>query len=218
MKYVDIKGDSLTLVGEQALQQATANIYNQNLQEFYNITVGENGLVSMVAVDGADMSTMTTQQQNQARTLDDIINGAGKTTLNIVENSTSVIIGDVQTAIVDIGDISKLGIGGGVSSVSTLLHETVEQYRTQRGGRNSSPDRAHAFGIAAENSINPLGNMTPGAEIIWENGYKTLPSQTTPIGFTPNGVIIVPFMNGTGAPTSPTQIMFRNKNVTNVIR
>lgn len=60
--------------------------------------------------------------------------------------------------------------------------------------------------------------MTPGAQIIWENGYRTLPSQTTPIGFTPNGVIITPFMNETGAPTSPTQIMFRNKNVTNIIR
>ncbi|WP_370525535.1 RHS repeat-associated core domain-containing protein [Dysgonomonas sp. 521] len=214
LKYVDLKGDSLTLVGENAHLEATVGIYGQNLQGYYDISI-QNGLVSMVAVAGADMSTMTAQQTNQRDILDNIINGAGMTTLNIVGNSTSVIIGDVNTATIDIGDISKLGTGGDVSSTSTLLHETEEQYRLQV--RNLNTNRAHAFGVNAENRINPSGNETSGAEIIWENGYKTLPDRT-PVGFTPNGTIIVPFMNSTGARVTPTHILFRNKNVTNVIR
>lgn len=69
--------------------------------------------------------------------LDNIISGTdGMTTIN-VENGSSVIIGDVNTSTIDIGDIQALGNGPDLNQESALLHETVEQYGVQVKGKSA---------------------------------------------------------------------------------
>lgn len=83
--------------------------------------------------------------------LDNIISGTdGMTTIN-VENGSSVIIGDVNTSTIDIGDIQALGNGPDLNQESALLHETVEQYGVQVKGKSAV--RAHLDASGAERLV-----------------------------------------------------------------
>ena len=64
MRYVDLRGDSLTLVGNQADLQATANTYNTGLGGYYTTSVDENGKMSISPVEGTDPNNMTQNKKH----------------------------------------------------------------------------------------------------------------------------------------------------------
>jgi RHS repeat-associated protein len=202
LKYVDLKGDSLTLVGQQRDLQAVVDVHNDRLKGYYDVTVNGNGLVSMAVVPGADMGTMTKSQQNYADILNKVVNGSdGMTTINVVNNSEDVLIGLASTATIDIGDMQRLGEGN-VGSGTTLMHEIWEQYKLQVG--NVPINAAHRQAIGVENII--TGQQSQGAFIHYDY-------QNPRAGVTSNsGTITIPFRNN-----APTLIRFRNNNIVPVI-
>jgi len=147
IKYLDLQGDSLTLASKNATDvQATTDTYNTSLGGFYNTTTDANGVVSMTAVAGTDPKNMTNEQKAFHDVLSKVVDGNGMTTINVV-NGTPVVIGDVKTKTIDIGDIKALGNGTDVNQGSALLHETWEQYGVQVKGQTDIKAHISAAGI-----------------------------------------------------------------------
>ena len=151
VKYVDLRGDSLTLAGNTADIQATTNTYDIGLSGFYTTSADANGKISISPVAGTDPNNMAPEQKAYYSSLNKVISGTdGMTTINVV-NGTSVVIGDVSTATIDIGDIQALGNGSDVNQGSALLHETFEQYGVQVKGQ--APTTAHLRASGVERAV-----------------------------------------------------------------
>jgi hypothetical protein len=184
MKYVDLHGDSLTYTGDA---QAAANMHNTHLGGYYNVTTdATTGLVSMTTVEGMDLSQMSPEQKSYADALNTVANGAGMTTINVVKDDTGVLIGDVTTSTIDIGDMSKLPTGGfaPVNSASTMIHEVWEQYQVQVNSVSLNPANpnwdAHVKSTRLEGTviqqgmgISPVREMVPAAS---STGYMDVNS------------------------------------------
>jgi hypothetical protein len=112
--------------------------------------------------------------------LDKIISGTdGITTINVV-NGSMVIIGDVNTSTIDIGDIQALGNGADLNQASVLLHETVEQYEIQVKGKPII--KAHLSASGAERLVTgsyidpinrPIGNGQMLVHVLTPTGKTT---------------------------------------------
>lgn len=88
------------------------------------------------------------QYQSTATTIiNRVINDDGLVTLNVVNNSESVVIGDVSTATIDVGDMLALGDDCHVNAGTTLMHETYEQYEIQTKSIAIALAHCHAIGI-----------------------------------------------------------------------
>lgn len=72
------------------------------------------------------------------------------TVLNI-KNSSYVIIGDVETATLDLDDMSNLGQAPPMNDVGALIHEMYEQYQVQNNKKNY--DKAHERAIGFESAV-----------------------------------------------------------------
>ncbi|GHV17568.1 hypothetical protein FACS1894169_12980 [Bacteroidia bacterium] len=202
LRYVDLKGDSLTYHGDR---DAAINMHNTHLGGYYTTSIDENGLVSMSAVSGMDLSKMTPEQKAYADVLDAVVNGTdGMTTIDIVENSSDVLIGDLQLSAIDVGDISKLPQSGLLPSngMGAMIHEVKEQYNVQvvnRGDKSSNLKnwKAHMGGSNTESKV-------VGAGINPDRPTTTFPSGSK------DGYIDVSSNKGNA------RIHFRNYNVTGV--
>jgi len=89
------------------------------------------------------------------------------TTINVV-NGTSVVIGDVNTRTIDIGDIQALGNGTDINQGSTLLHETFEQYGVQVKKQTSTTAHLIASGIerfVTGSYVDPLNRPLIGGQL-----------------------------------------------------
>jgi hypothetical protein len=133
VKYIDLKGDSLIYHGDA---QAAVDLHNNHLGGYYHVSVNPTtDEVSMSAVSGKNPANMTRSQREYYDKLNIVINGAGTTTINVVQNSESVLIGELSSATIDVGDMAKLPNGTGgfapINSASTLIHEVWEQYQIQ---------------------------------------------------------------------------------------
>jgi RHS repeat-associated protein len=133
VKFVDLKGDSLIYHGDA---QAVADLHNNHLGGYYNVTVNPTtDEVSMSAVSGKNPDNMTRSQREYYNKLNIVINGSGTTTINVVQNSEGILIGELASATIDVGDMAKLPNGTGsfapINSASTLIHEIWEQYQVQ---------------------------------------------------------------------------------------
>lgn len=138
---VDIKGDSLTLIGERESIKQTINLYNEGLGGFYNVEIDANGLVSISPVMGKDPSKMSKEQSIFYKVLSSAVQGKGMATINVVNNSENVIIANADNKMIDIGDIDALGVGPYINKYSVIAHETSEAYNYQ--AKNNSLFRSH---------------------------------------------------------------------------
>ena len=148
---VDVNGDSLTIVGKIENLNAVVATFNMGLGGFYTTSVGGNGKVFISSVNGVNVNEMSSKQKAYYKLLDNIISGTDGMTIINVENGSSVIIGDVNTSTIDIGDIQALGNGPDLNQESALLHETVEQYGVQVKGKSAV--RAHLDASGAERLV-----------------------------------------------------------------
>lgn len=167
IKWVDLKGDSLTYFGDT---QAAANMHNTHLGGYYNVSVdGTSGLVSMSAVEGMDLSKMSPEQKAYADALGRVVNGTdGMTSINVTTDDTGVLFGDVLTSTIDIGDMGKLPTAefNPINSASVLIHEVWEQYQVQVKGNTTTRSHFQATGVEGlvfkgGASIDPIRNLTP---------------------------------------------------------
>jgi hypothetical protein len=157
IKWIDLKGDSLTYHGDR---DAAINMHNTHLGGYYTTSTDANGLVSMSAVSGMDLSKMTPEQKAYADALGAVVNGTdGMTTINVVSGDNGVLFGDITTATIDVGDMGKLPTAelAPITSGSVLIHEVTEQYNMQvksatLDARNPAWD-AHKKATRVEGSV-----------------------------------------------------------------
>ena len=138
---VDMKGDSLTLIGERNNINETIDLYNEGLGGFYNVKIDGKGLISISPVMDKDPSKMSTEQSLFYKVLSSAIEGEGMATINVVNNAENVIIANADKKIVDIGDINAIGVGPYINKYSVIAHETFEAYNYQ--AKNTSLINAH---------------------------------------------------------------------------
>ncbi|MCC8185988.1 MAG: hypothetical protein LIP08_00355 [Bacteroides sp.] len=150
LRYMDLNGDSLILIGSRSDLEATINVYNNALGGFYTTSIDAGSRVNISQVSGTDLNNMTSQQSHYYNALNQIISDNGITTINVV-NSTPDVIGTAATATVDIADIQALGDGAYINQSSALLHQTWEQYAIQVKGQNVT--KAHLNAAAVENLV-----------------------------------------------------------------
>lgn len=166
IKWVDLRGDSLTYHGDR---DAAINMHNTHLGGYYTTSIGSNGLVSMSAVSGMDLSKMTPEQKAYADALGKVVNGTdGMTTINVTTDDTGVLFGDVLTNTIDIGDMGKLPTAefNPINSASVLIHEVWEQYQVQVKGKDATRSHFQATGVEGMvfkggASIDPIRQLTP---------------------------------------------------------
>jgi len=168
LKYVDLRGDSLTLAGNTTNIQSTVNTYNTGLGGYYTTSADPDGKMSISPVAGTDPNNMTAEQKAYYSSLDKVISGTdGMTTINVV-NGTSVVIGDVNLRTIDIGDIQALGNGTDVNQSSALLHETFEQYGVQVKGQTSMAAHLNASGVerlVTGSYVDPINRPLAGGQL-----------------------------------------------------
>lgn len=166
IKWIDLKGDSLTYHGDR---DAAVNMHNTHLGGYYTTSVDANGLVSMSAVSGMDLSKMTPEQKAYADALGKVVNGTdGMTSINVTTDDTGVLFGDVLTSTIDIGDMGKLPTAefNPINSASVLIHEVWEQYQVQVKGRDNTRSHFQATGVEGTvfkggASIDPIRQPNP---------------------------------------------------------
>ena len=101
------------------------------------------------------------------------------------------MIGSVNTATIDIGDIHKLGDGNDVNSASVLLHELVEEYLVQI--RRLAINVAHKYASSMERHINKTGNNIPFDRRLDSYNKLWIPIQEFNYPYNNKGFIIVVF-------------------------
>ena len=148
IRYVDLQGDSLTLVGDREDVALALGVYNSALGGYNELKVDENGRVSMVPLEKEGQ--MSREQQEVYKKLTDVISAEQDVSIT-VQNGTDVLIGDVQNSAIDIGDMIAVGDADCVNSIGLLMHETWEQYQIKV--KKVNVGTAHNRAIEAENNL-----------------------------------------------------------------
>ena len=157
IKYIDLKGDSLTHHGESALYERVDRVHNNYLDGYYTFTTTSNGVTSLVATgkDRTQDPAAFARAEAYFNELNTVVNGPGMTHVRLVDNSENALVGNFNLGMIDIGDIEQLPLVQGnniVTQGSTLIHETVEQYQTQVNGLHKYND-AHRAATVSESNI-----------------------------------------------------------------
>ena len=172
MKFVDLRGDSLSISGNDEDVNSTLGVYNQGMGGYYQATVDSKGNVSLTVNPDMDPSKMTDKEKTVYDQLNKIINSSNMTTINIVNGSSDVIIGSAVTATVDIGDVKAMQGALNSDPVATLMHETNEQsfiqdptfhsndkYRIQKAHFSAEAlEHSYTGNIGVENILNINNN------------------------------------------------------------
>lgn len=128
---MDSKGDSLTLLGARTDINSAIEIYNKGLGGFYTVSANDNGNLSIQAVEGTDPSEMSSPQKTVFEKLKTIIDDEGNTIINVTNNSEETLIGDISKHEIDVGDMQQLKDQKELNDVSSMMHETYENYQVQ---------------------------------------------------------------------------------------
>ena len=183
-RYVDPTGKTFRLTAENSdFIKRTLEIYNKALGGYATVSANEEGYVSIQL--NSDGNQPDRVQKLVFDKISEIIDNDKETYINIVSDSTSVLIGDVNRAEVDIKDIETIGTEySWCTSVSTLMHETVEQYRLQVAHNNEKSTeniiRSHVNASSFEGRV-------VGVSVSSEERYITPSTLTITIG-PPNSV------------------------------
>ena len=131
VRYIDLRGDSLTLIGEQENINKTIDIYNKGIGSYYIVNANSSGLVSINQNKDLDSSNMTESELYYYNKLNEIITDKHMIRMSVLHGDNNVIIGDINSMSIDILDISALNGYINTSPEAALLHETVENYLVQ---------------------------------------------------------------------------------------
>jgi RHS repeat-associated protein len=157
MKYVDIKGDSLTLHGQQDLLNQVSAVHNNSLDGYYTFSVGTGGVTTLVATNKDRTTDPAAFASAEAyfKELNTVVNGTeGMAHIMVVNGSENVMIGSYTNGRIDMGDIQKLPQNGEIlTQGSAIIHETVEQYHSRVINPNSTYDEAHEVATQAESRV-----------------------------------------------------------------
>ena len=168
IRYIDAQGDSLSLSGIEDDIKTTLSVYNKGMGGYYQASTDANGNVTLNPNKELDPTKMTKQEKEVYDQLNRIINNNYMTTINICNNSSDVIIGDANRAMIDIGDINKMSGLDNSSPVAALMHETNEQSFLQNPKFHPTDthraNKAHASAESMEHSY--TGNM--GVENVFD--------------------------------------------------
>lgn len=167
--YVDPNGDSIAIreVDKGGIA-GYQNIVSQGSGGFYRADVdASTGVVSMVAT--GQKGDITADQQKFVDQMTAMTTSNGVATINVANNNENVVIGDIASNTIDVGDMQKLGTDGKVTAQKTMVHEMSENYGVQVKGQTAV--QAHMAASNAENRlggaiISPLGrNITPSTTL-----------------------------------------------------
>lgn len=172
VRYVDMRGDSLSLSGTTENINSTLDVYNKGLGGYYKASVDGCGNVSLTVNQDMDLSKMTKQEMSVYEQLHHIISSPNSTKINVVNGSNDVIIGNAKTATVDIGDINAMQGLKNSSPVAALMHETNEQsflqnptfhpadaFRLYKAhGSAEGLERSYTGNVGVTNVLNLKGN------------------------------------------------------------
>lgn len=183
VNYIDLRGDSLTLIGEQNDINKTTDIYNKGLGGYYNVKADKIGLVSISRNNDLDSNNMTESERLYYNNLNMIIGNKNMIKMSVLHDNNNVIIGDIYSRSIDISDISALNGYINTSSETALLHETVENSLVQDPTFRSNDiyriAKAHGSAEAIEhyysgnyniNNIFDLNLQNSGSLIFMQNG------------------------------------------------
>jgi hypothetical protein len=205
IKFIDIMGDSATLQGNGA--QNALNFLNAQFSGYYTFSMNANGLVAMTAVpqqnnqqntngqqNATQQTPMTTEQQQFANQLNTIFNGNGMTNINVVNNDNNVLVGDINTHTMDIGDIQQFGTGQWVDQTGAFIHEANEQYNLQVN--HTSQQTAHIRATVTESRTtgNVYDPIRPSSAPASGTGTVTVPVRDPATGQWHN--VMVNYVNG----------------------
>ena len=153
MRYIDMRGDSLTLVGKSPHIDKALRMYEKGMGDLLTMGVNERGLVNMSFKPGMGTSDMTVLQQRYYQKMDMIVNREGMTTIKVKENSR-VFIGSANDRAIDVGDMSKFSYDKPITPSVLIGHETYEQFLLQVGCKELK--NAHSSAITFEELITNL--------------------------------------------------------------
>ena len=128
LRYIDPTGMELNLVGSIEDIKSVLDIYNKGMGYKCKTIVDEKNKVSLIESDS--FNQMSKQEKLYYGFLKKSIKSENTININVTRDS-KVVIGDVKSQKIDIGDIERIGDGEWVNSSSVLLHETVEQHNIQ---------------------------------------------------------------------------------------
>lgn len=165
IKYIDVNGDSLIVVGSDQAVQGFESIVNNGLGGYFNLQQNESGTYSLNST--GKKGEMTKEQMAFFNAINNVITGDKDVSLIAVMNDEKVDIGSFSSGKIDVGDMMKFNsINDNNHSGSTreglLAHEVDEQKQLQTSGINRADESAklNAFGkmhqhaIEVENSVN----------------------------------------------------------------
>ncbi len=215
INFIDPSGMDLMLneLVEGAISKLS-NMINGFMGGCYNFSVDGNGMVSWECIDPS--ISLNDQQKQFADRMTQVVNDEGVTTLNLDLNS-SVFIGDINSATIDVGDLESIGSGEYVSDISTFTHELVEQYNyqvslppKQLNGKDMKT-KAHEVAMQSETAImktvSSVDRQSLGGVMfidIYPFGSTYMTIENTKTGSTnyiynnkPIGTVILEHKNGT---------------------
>ncbi len=168
--------------------EGLCRIINTYLSGGYEFSVNENGIASLEQIDPS--VKLSDEQQNLVSTLNKIIKSNDTTHLNLTMDS-SVLIGEMGTATIDVSDLQSIGSGEYLSDVSAFCHEAYEQYvyQTIMPSSNQSEKMkqalSHCQAIGAESRVSGV-HVSANRHI--DDGSINIdvyPSMTQPTNYSP---------------------------------
>ena len=161
MKYMDVNGDSLTLHGTPEDIQAALDIYNSGVGNHHMVSVDDNGVVIISQTQETSTEDVSSKQTKFFKILYGIVNSENMTHISVVQNSSSVIIGDINSNTIDVADMMALDKFCNTSAEASMLHETLENSLVQdpafRPNDAFRVTRAHGTAEAVEHDF--TGNI-----------------------------------------------------------
>jgi RHS repeat-associated protein len=181
IRFIDADGmapEDIIVRGTKSAVNGLGSIVNKGLGGFYKANFDANGKMTLNSTN--KKGTMSAKQQNFLNVLNEGINNAKTTTVTAVQKDANVVVGNINTAQIDVSDAKKFGNGPLVSSQGAVAHELKEQFEVQVNG--STPQRAHLAATIAENRIN--GTARSPLTSTGSNGTDVIVDVTVPPSMT----------------------------------
>ena len=168
IKYVDPTGE--VLVYTNATREdldLIVEIFTRAVNGLAEVSASDDGYISIVRNEELISKSDDMQALTAVKGLTTMVEDEGITEI-IIKNNSEIKIGDAKSRTIDLGDISKLGTEGAVTSAGALYHESIEQYCLQTKNRNpynkKDMDYAHTAATSLESKISGV-SISPVREI-----------------------------------------------------
>ncbi len=166
---IDPDGNKIKLIGSSEICEVVVDIYNS----------GSSGNSPYSISDGMLCVDKTFKPTNQYDVnICSVITSENCVTINVVSNDNSVLIGNVQTATIDVQDMENLKGLISTSPSAALFHETIEQSLIQSSSFRPNDEnrviRAHSSAENMEHNLSGNPGVSNILNIDETNGNGTL--------------------------------------------